>query len=67
MDGKHRGIKYIAVDRLLFDEENPRLASSRDASSQNDLLKILWTEMAVDKVALSVAANGFFPEVMLGY
>ncbi|MEK6304226.1 MAG: hypothetical protein AABO41_26355 [Acidobacteriota bacterium] len=25
-------------------------------------MKLLWTEMAVDEVALSIAANGFFPE-----
>lgn len=61
----HRRLAYIPVDCLLFDKENPRLASSKDVSSQKDLLKILWKEMAVDEVALSIAANGFFSEANL--
>lgn len=52
----------ISVDRLLLDFENPRLASSRGGDTQEDLLRVLWKEMAVDEVALSIAANGFFAE-----
>jgi hypothetical protein len=50
----------IHVDFLIFDGENPRLASLRSESSQEVLLKILWEEMAVDEVAMSIAHNGFF-------
>lgn len=57
----HR-IVPIKVDQLLLDYENPRLASGRDVTTQDDIVKLLWTEMAVDEVALSIAANGFFPE-----
>lgn len=52
----------IAVDKLLLDPQNPRLASVSPQNSQDELLKVLWTEMAVDEVALSIAANGFFDE-----
>ena len=50
------------VDQLLLDVENPRLASGAGGETQEDLLKVLWTEMAVDEVAFSIAANGFFRE-----
>jgi len=52
----------LEVEKLLLDDENPRLASGRGGDTQEDLLRVLWTEMAVDEVALSIAANGFFPE-----
>lgn len=52
----------IAVERLLLDVENPRLSSGEGGNTQDELLKILWSEMAVIEVALSIAANGFFPE-----
>ncbi|HEX7314343.1 MAG TPA: ParB N-terminal domain-containing protein [Pyrinomonadaceae bacterium] len=55
-------IYRIDVDKLLFDEDNPRLASGRGGDSQEDLLRILWTEMGIDELALSISANGFFPE-----
>jgi ParB-like nuclease domain len=57
-----RIIDHIEVDKILLDEENPRLASGHGGDTQDDLLRILWTEMAVDEVAMSIAANGFFPE-----
>lgn len=50
------------LDELLLDFDNPRLASGAKGVSQEEILGILWKEMAVDEVALSIAANGFFPE-----
>jgi len=50
----------VPVGQLLLDPENPRLAWRVDGDSQDELLKILWTEMAVDEVAWSIAENGFF-------
>jgi hypothetical protein len=61
-DGTSIAIRRIPVERLLLDYENPRLASGSGADTQKDLLKVLWNEMAVDEVALSIAANSFFPE-----
>lgn len=57
-----REIVPMSVKELLLDPENPRLASGAGGRSQKELLKILWNEMAVDEVALSIAANGFFKE-----
>jgi len=61
-DAKKRSIEPIEVEKLLLDYDNPRLASGTGADTQKDLVKVLWNEMAVDEVALSIAANGYFPE-----
>ncbi len=59
-------IEDIPIERLLIDRENPRLASSAvDEPSQEDLIRVLWTEMAVDEVALSIAANGYYRDEAL--
>jgi hypothetical protein len=50
----------LPVEQLLLDKENPRLAWRTGGDSQKELTKLLWTEMSVDEVALSIAANGFF-------
>lgn len=61
-NASEREIVPMSVNELLLDPENPRLASGVGGRSQKELLKILWNEMAVDEVALSIAANGFFQE-----
>ena len=53
-------IHDIPIEQLLLDQENPRLAWRTEGNSQEDLVRILWTEMAVDEVVLSIAENGFF-------
>lgn len=50
----------IAEEDLRFDARNPRLADEEGAS-QEELLETLWRDFAVDEVALSIAANGYFP------
>lgn len=51
---------WVSVERLFLDSENPRLASSQGGNAQEELVKILWDQMAVDEVAFSIAANGYF-------
>ena len=59
-------IEDIPVERLLIDRDNPRLASSAVGEpTHEDLIRILWTEMAVDEVALSIAANGYYRDEAL--
>ncbi len=58
--------KLVEVDDLLLDPKNPRLASNDlEDPTQEDLVKILWQQMAVDELLLSIAANGYFPEERL--
>jgi hypothetical protein len=54
--------REIPVERLLLDSENPRFASSGTGQSQENLARLLWTESAVDEVALSIAHNGYYPQ-----
>ena len=52
----------VSPDNLFLDARNPRLAEYGTATSdQSEVLKTLWREMAVDEIALSIAANGYFP------
>lgn len=55
-------IEPVEVEQLLLDPDNPRLESVNSGSTQEELVKAMWREMAVSEVALSIAENGFFPE-----
>ena len=58
-DGKFERIK---VDDLTVDRRNPRLVEygMKSDTDENEVLEILWDEMAVDEVAMSIAASGFW-------
>ena len=64
LDNAETKIVPVLVSDLLLDPQNPRLASGSPTKNldQFELIKILWTEMAVDELVLSIAANGYFPE-----
>ncbi len=54
----------LEVESLSLDPKNPRLAQEYgpdEKPSQDELLRTLWRKMSVDEVALSIAANGYFP------
>jgi len=55
-------IEDIPVENLYLDENNPRLAwrVASDTISQEDLLEVLWQEMAVEELVTSIAENGYF-------
>lgn len=61
-DQKKLKIEFIKVEQLLLDDDNPRLSGISDKRSQDDLVRVLWEEMAVSEVALSIAENGYFEE-----
>ncbi len=52
----------LRVEQLMFDTENPRLTMDRKAMSDEEMIGLLWREMAVDEIVDSIAANGFFRE-----
>lgn len=54
-------VTLVPTDELRFDEQNPRLQAAGRPISQDEILQILWREFAVDEIALSIAANGYFP------
>lgn len=51
----------ISTDDLYLDAQNPRIDVARDAN-QSDILKYLWTNSALDELALSITNNGYFPQ-----
>lgn len=55
-------VEAVETDKLFLDSENPRLKDFglRDSPTQSEIIGILWTRMAVDEVALSIAENGFY-------
>lgn len=54
--------RKVPVDDLDLDLMNPRLAGRDDTKSQESLIRILWTEGALDELALSMTQNGYFQE-----
>lgn len=54
--------ELVATDKLRFDAENPRLVEYLDDKhvSQDELLRVLWQLMAVDELAMSIAASGYW-------
>ena len=52
----------IPVEDLLLDPYNPRLTDLGlgEKPSQSEIMQALWSKMAVDEVALSIAENGFY-------
>ena len=64
-----REIKFVSPNDLLLDARNPRLAGllssgalsalSQEAQ-QAELLRVTWENMAIDELAASIAADGFY-------
>lgn len=50
----------ISLSEIWLDEDNPRLKSLTATANQTELVRVLYSEMAVDEVAMSIAANGYF-------
>lgn len=60
MDSADR-YQLLPIEQLLLDHKNPRLILP-DNPSQEDLLRKLYEEEALDELAPSFADNGFFAE-----
>jgi hypothetical protein len=57
-------IEKIKLGDLNFDRANPRFVGYgiQPSTSEEEVIKALWVEMAVDEVAMSIAASGFWPQ-----
>jgi hypothetical protein len=54
-------IVYMRSTDLVFDKENPRLVEfGASEYSEERLINLLWREMAVDELVMSILAYGFF-------
>lgn len=54
-------IDYIPSANLVFDSENPRMVEfGVNQYSEEQLINLLWKEMAVEELVMSILALGFF-------
>lgn len=53
-------IQLAHADQLHFDSKNPRLVEFIGLNDENAILNILWKNMDVDELVMSILANGFF-------
>ena len=56
-----RDVKLVALSSLMFDRQNPRLAEFdlTVASTDQEVIKLLWQTMDVRELVMSIAASGF--------
>lgn len=54
---------WINVEDLVFDRKNPRLVEYglNSSFSDEDIIQVLWEEMDVRELVLSIEASSFFP------
>lgn len=50
----------IEVEKLVFDEQNPRLPSRLKGASQEEILRYLATKTNIGNLVASISTNGFF-------
>jgi hypothetical protein len=57
-------IESLPVGELNFDRQNPRLVGYgiRPSTPDEEVIKTLWQEMAVDEVAMSIVASGYWQQ-----
>jgi hypothetical protein len=50
------------ANELFFDYQNPRMVEFNISknTSEKDIINLLWTEMAVNEIVMSILAHGFF-------
>jgi ParB-like nuclease family protein len=51
-------LRRVSPDHLYLDRQNPRLFES--GGSQAELVSTIWRNFAVEEVAISIAANGYW-------
>ncbi|MDE0460544.1 MAG: ParB N-terminal domain-containing protein [Chromatiales bacterium] len=60
IDTREQVIEWIPFDRLLLDDENPRLPEGLHGASQSEILRFLLEQGALEELAQSYLDNGFF-------
>lgn len=61
MPGANATIKYIPVDKLLFDPKNPRLPSSVKGENERAVLNWMLTDATIIELMSSIGEQGYFP------
>ena len=53
-------IKQVKADDLHFDLKNPRLVEFQGLKSEDEILNVLWKNMDIGELVMSILASGFF-------
>lgn len=60
-NGDMANIEYLSSANLVFDDQNPRMVEFGVAGyNEEQLINLLWREMAVEELVMSILALGFF-------
>jgi hypothetical protein len=60
--GRKRPQLNIPIERLHLDGDNPRLPAEIQGKAETELLRTLYREFDLDKIAESMSRNGYFDE-----
>ncbi|MCY4596179.1 MAG: ParB/Srx family N-terminal domain-containing protein [Bryobacterales bacterium] len=61
-DPGERTTKWLPINRLILDKENPRLPEQFHGQPQSEILRYLYEQGALEELAYSYQDNGFFPQ-----
>ena len=53
-------IQLIKADELHFDFKNPRLVEFHGLANEESILNVLWKNMDINELVMSILASGFF-------
>lgn len=53
-------IQFIKADELHFDFKNPRLVEFQGLADEESILNVLWKNMDINELVMSILASGFF-------
>ncbi len=59
-DSREGPILWLSFDRLILDDENPRLPERLHRQPQSEILRYLYAQGALEELAYSFRDNGFF-------
>lgn len=53
-------IRFVKAETLNFDRRNPRLVEFSGLGSEDSILNVLWDNMDIGELVMSIIASGFF-------
>jgi len=56
-----KSVKYLSIDRMRFDPENPRLPPSVDGTSMEEVIQWMIRESTLVELMGSIGEEGYFP------
>lgn len=60
MRQREQKIEYVSVDKLLFDDQNPRLPKGVDGGKESEVIPWMLADGTITEVMESIAEKGYF-------